>query len=258
MSGLSLTKGVYWRGPGPPPDELLSQSYFICGRDWYACGSSDGESFSCWGEDGDRSFREAMKGRTFTIQCPPIDREQGRRCSHRDGAEQSHAWDRSGMAPPVLRLRTVSSGGNHTCGLREDGSPVCWGKIQIGEPLENQLHEVVSSGGSYACKLIEGRSADKGDVDVCRGFEALMDERFAAISSGKKHTCALRVDGSPVCWGFLRGIPPEGERFVAISSGREHTCALRVDGSPVCWGSNSHRQASPPDMRFATSLGGSP
>ena len=248
------SEGVYWKGQGRPPDELLSWPNFICGRDWYACGPSTqpyGESFSCWDEDGDR-IREDMRDRTLVIQCPPIDREQGPRCSHRNGAEQSHAWDKSGMAPPGLRLRTVSSGGNHSCGLREDGSPVCWGNIQIGEPLENQAYEVVSIRGSYACKLIEGRSADKGDIDVCRGFEALMDERFAAISSGREHTCALRLDGSPVCWGFLRGIPPEGERFVAISSGREHTCVLRVDGSPVCWGSNSHGQASPPDMRFAT------
>ena len=30
-------------------------------------------------------------------------------------------------------------------------------------------------------------------------------------------------------------IPP-GELFVDISSGRYHTCALRADGVPVCWG----------------------
>ncbi len=32
-----------------------------------------------------------------------------------------------------------------------------------------------------------------------------------------------------------RSSPPIGERFVAIRSGPAHACALRLDGSPVCW-----------------------
>ena len=75
-------------------------------------------------------------------------------------------------------------------------------------------------------------------------------EQFVAISSASNHTCALRRDGSAVCWGAQQGDmgdyghqvgfgqaePPAGETFVAISSGDLHTCALRSDGSPVCWG----------------------
>lgn len=36
------------------------------------------------------------------------------------------------------------------------------------------------------------------------------------ISSGNAHTCALRADGSPVCWGDYslgQSLPPEDERF---------------------------------------------
>lgn len=130
------------------------------------------------------------------------------------------------MAPPEgERFTAISSGRSFTCGLRADGSPVCW-----GEDL-----------GSGAASPPE-------------------DERFVAISSGGFHACGLRADGSPVCWGgrgLGAALPPEGERFVAISSGGSHTCGLRADGVPVCWGSNKWEddvgnvilsgQASPPD-----------
>ena len=66
-----------------------------------------------------------------------------------------------------------------------------------------------------------------------------------AISSGPFFTCALREDGTPVCWGKGYDTPePErttytsirNEQFIAIASGFEHTCALRSDGTPACVG----------------------
>ena len=75
------------------------------------------------------------------------------------------------------------------------------------------------------------------------------------ISGNWSHVCALRPDGSPVCWGWDilgQASPPRGERFATISSGSFHTCALRPDGSPACWGDNEYGQAWPPrGERFA-------
>ena len=58
-------------------------------------------------------------------------------------------------------------------------------------------------------------------------------------------TCALRLDGTPSCWGEDYGTP-ELERteysavlndsFVAIDTGWNYSCGLRADGITTCWG----------------------
>ena len=74
-------------------------------------------------------------------------------------------------------------------------------------------------------------------------------ELVKSIESGSGYTCALRPNGTPVCWGddrYGRSSPPKDEVFQSISSGGNHTCALRPDGTPVCWGNDRYGQSSPP------------
>ena len=119
------------------------------------------------------------------------------------------------VAPPAEggeRFASISSGWRHTCALRADGAPVCWGGDESGQT-----------------------SPPPG-------------EAFTAISSGGEHTCALRADGTALCWGSDESgqtSPPQGEAFTAISSGWRHTCALRADGTALCWGNDYYGQSSP-------------
>ena len=61
----------------------------------------------------------------------------------------------------------ISSGANHACGLRANGSIACWGSNVFGQ-------------------------ATPPTTGV-----------FTSISSGDAHTCALRNDGAVVCWGSI-------------------------------------------------------
>ena len=59
----------------------------------------------------------------------------------------------------------MENGSFHMCGLREDGSPVCWGNNSDGQasPPDNEV--------------------------------------LTELSGGSSHTCGLRPDRTVVCWG---------------------------------------------------------
>ena len=67
--------------------------------------------------------------------------------------------------PPSGGYTSLVIGELHTCGLRTDGSVVCWGNNEYGQA-----------------------SPPSGD-------------RFTFIVAGRHHTCGIRLDGSAVCWG---------------------------------------------------------
>ena len=161
-------------------------------------------------------------------------------------------------APPY-RFKSISAGRWRTCGLLEDGMPLCWGQIRT---------------------KAEGGGAPEGT--------------FASITAEAGHTCGLREDGTPACWDFLkegehnchtrddgstfceragqripegdasggssasvvviRGYhaltPPEGETFTWIGAASIYACGLREDGTAKCWGNNQHERFPPPEERF--------
>ena len=76
--------------------------------------------------------------------------------------------------------------------------------------------------------------------------------RYEAISSGRLHTCGVRVDGTVGCFGSDgrgQSSPPDGE-FLHVSAGGNHSCGVKADNTIVCWGSSA--VPSPPaDRKFA-------
>ena len=140
----------------------------------------------------------------------------------------------------------LSSGGQHTCAILDDGTVSCWGANtygQLGDGIENTRRNKPETRlvPTLTTSLGTGRTA-------------------VAISSGEYHTCAILDDGSVSCWGentdgqlgdgttTQRNTPTQisslgtGKTAVAISSGVYHTCAILDDGTVSCWGNNGDGQ----------------
>ena len=135
---------------------------------------------------------------------------------------------------------SVSTGNDHTCGLKTDGSVFCWGNplVHYGKlsPPSGSFSSV-TAGGNHTC----GVKPD-GSV-VCWGANGNGQSRppsgsFSSVTAGFRHTCGVRADGSVACWGFNftgQSWPPYGS-FSSVSAGFGHTCGVRADGSVACWG----------------------
>ena len=71
--------------------------------------------------------------------------------------------------------------------------------------------------------------------------------RWLAVSTGERHTCGIRTNGTVACWGSNttqygatytgQADPPTGT-FTSVSAGPVHSCGVRTDGTITCWGSD--------------------
>lgn len=109
----------------------------------------------------------------------------------------------------------------------------------------------LSVGAEHACAL----KADGSVVCWGRNHEAQArppQGSFEQVSAGGSHSCGLATDRTVVCWGEdgLGQASPPSHEFVQVSAGRRFSCGVTVDGSAICWGSNPVGQAMPPSGSF--------
>jgi alpha-tubulin suppressor-like RCC1 family protein len=128
----------------------------------------------------------------------------------------------------------VVAGQYHACALLGNGTVRCWG---------SRVHGQVGNGAGFGGQLTSAAVAGVGDA--------------VQLSAGASHTCALRSNGTIVCWGsnwagqlgdgtttnrlvptLVSGI----NTAVSVTSGWDHTCAVLSDTSARCWGSNLNMQ----------------
>jgi alpha-tubulin suppressor-like RCC1 family protein len=149
----------------------------------------------------------------------------------------------------------VSVGADHTCGLKTNGNAYCWGNNQNGQLGISRFDTTCGSGGAQFRCAPTPQQVQPG-------------VKFASISAGDRHTCAITTTREAYCWGSNQqnqlGVPSFGGPTLLrvpgvlpwsqISAGATHTCAVRTDGALFCWGSNDRGQIGNADF----SSGGAP
>ncbi len=145
--------------------------------------------------------------------------------------------------------KTVSSGTNHTCALKSDGTLWCWGDNSVGE----------LGIGNTVIK--------KSPVKVNKATN------WKTVSAGDNFTCGRKA-GTVWCWGKsdqgqlgngttteFKWLPVRAglaTNWTLVAAGGNHACGRRSDGSLWCWGDNQYGQlgdGSTLDKKIPTRVG---
>jgi alpha-tubulin suppressor-like RCC1 family protein len=141
------------------------------------------------------------------------------------------------------KWRSVAAGDQHSLGIATDGSLYYWGSgpgIGVNHPLGNNSDP------------LQTPTKVNADTD------------WVAIAAGRKHSLALKANGSLWAWGAndhyqlgvittptipsfessptQLGLGNNGIVYMAVACGYYHTLALMTDGSLIAWGDNTYGQ----------------
>lgn len=214
--------------PGPDDPSVSVDRYHALAAGGFLCGIRDDGTLACW--SGDNLFSQDPPPGTF--EAVSVGRCQA--CAL-DVDGKMHCWGcpfgDGGAKPPTGTFRDLAVGNGFICGIRKDDAGVtCSGEVD-SPPDGSFLALAANLLG--ACGI---RDVESGPNVVCWGEVAEEPPEIHAVDlgSGSRHFCALDEEGNAHCWGESQAgqtSPPAGT-FMRIDG----TCALRPDGTLVCWG----------------------
>ena len=154
---------------------------------------------------------------------------------------------------------TAVSAGTHSCGLRSNGSVVCWGFNEpgaVGRAPTGIVHRRCRPAGVIRAACGLTGQSSVGVTNEYGQSEAPAGS-YTAVSTHFLRSCGLRADGAAVCWGNPLPTDTPAGSFQAVSVGIAHACGLRVDGSVLCWGyDTAGTYMSPSGLFTEVSAGG--
>lgn len=208
----------------------------LSSSDLLTCGVTDAGAVACWGDD--RSGQLGNGPDLIGTQWSPT------------------SLDTSALAKGT-RFVQVAAAEHSACALSVAGDIYCWGSDGPGTVGNGPDTEAVQ------------------DSPVPIDVSALPDgTKFASLSAGSIHLCAVTVDGDAYCWGndayeklgngpqwevqtspskVDASMLPAGARWASVRAGDNHTCGLTTDGDAFCWGRNNRGQLGygPSPFRFS-------
>lgn len=146
----------------------------------------------------------------------------------------SSATYRFDVGAAILDATYLKAGSGHTCAVNKAGGVWCWGANAAGQ-------------------LGTGNTTTSPWPLMVSGLQI----GALKVAPGDSHTCALKNDGTVVCWGSNQygqlgdGTTTNRLTPVAVSglsgvtdlqSGGKYTCALTSGGLMKCWGYNASGQ----------------
>jgi len=258
-------------GEASPPSGTYTQ---IDAGSFHTCAVSSAGEIACWGQNtyGETNVPAATAGLPWVQAAAGSINSCGLRS---DGSLVCWGNSLTGVkSTPTGSYTQVSVGEDQACAIRTDGMLVCWGSdntLVSGAPTAPTGHHFtqVSAGKTHDCAL-----ADDGSIQ-CWGSNATGQLDVPALPAGvhytqvsvsfnyrldvdpahvtpEQYSCALRSDGTAVCWGNNHwgqlNVPPlpAGATYTNLSAGLWQTCAARSDGVVACTGNNWEGQISVP------------
>ena len=187
--------------------------------------------------------------------------------SRADGSVECWGRDWTGetYVLPTDRVLEVHWDGTMWCGSTVAGYPVCggwdggYGHTHVLASVDSALQGEAVIGLRHSCALLDDQSVECiTATSIGAGPGPILDPnvpegKFTAVAVGVGHSCALRLDGSPVCWGgddAGETSPPRDARYTALALGALHSCGLRADGTAECWGYDEDGRLTPPPTPY--------
>ena len=256
----------------PVQIEGIKDAVWIATGNGHTCAVHQDGTISCWGYNrvGALGNRQAYEGENLSTPTPV--RVEG-----------------------ITDATAVTASSSYTCALHRAGTISCWGNNsdgqlgsgQTGEELEEsavpvQVADITDAiaiassqwhscalhragtiscwGNNWRAPLGNGQNSEELEESAVPVQVADITDAIA-IATGKRHSCALREDGTIACWGGDEGFGLFGETSefqdtgqlgtfpvpvqvtditdaVAIATGEDYSCALHQNGEISCWGYN--------------------
>ena len=133
--------------------------------------------------------------------------------------------------------------GFFVCGLRADGSFLCWGDKGLGTPPVDDGQHTYSeldskSGGLCGITREDGSLVCFGstyDGPTGKGYRAVV--RYSQSPPGDTRRCGLTAAGDLDCsTSPHEQMVPAGASLDKVCAGQEFVCGIRFDGKVSCWG----------------------
>jgi hypothetical protein len=222
-------------GDDDDADDHISSS-----QDWiqvaagsnHACGLHEDGFVECWGLDdmGQASppqieFSEISSTCGITPRLIPSD------------DAEIHCWGDDAPDPPPGSFSQVDSEPGY-CAIDYEGRVYCWGEDEeMGVPPEGDFFQIddgcgTTMDGTIHCWLGPGEVLDTPD-GVFRHVAG------AGLTHGYRWACAIRIDGTGVCWGNMHGCdgePLSGGPFEQVDVAASSVCWLLGNGTVECRG----------------------